>query len=90
MTKDVGTSERKVIKRRHYCKICGESFQFAVLLRKHEKEHFNSANIFECKSCHKVLHIYFLKILIISTDKYLYFYLHFRLFFIDISKSRKH
>ncbi|XP_051174541.1 zinc finger protein 436-like [Leptopilina boulardi] len=53
ITKDVGTSERKVIKRRHYCKICGESFQFAVLLRKHEKEHLNSANIFECKSCHK-------------------------------------
>lgn len=53
ITKDVGTSERKVIKRRHYCKICGESFQFAVLLRKHEKEHLNSANIFECKNCHK-------------------------------------
>ena len=47
-------SQRKIIKRQHYCKVCGESFQFIVLLRKHEKEHIKSNQVFECGNCKKV------------------------------------
>ncbi|XP_043799577.1 zinc finger protein 724-like [Apis laboriosa] len=32
-------SQQKVVKRQHYCKICGESFNFIFLLREHEKSH---------------------------------------------------
>lgn len=36
------SSQQKVIKRQHYCKVCGESFSFIFLLRKHEKSHSQS------------------------------------------------
>ncbi|XP_017893327.1 zinc finger protein 16-like isoform X2 [Ceratina calcarata] len=38
---------QKVVKRQHYCKICGESFNFIFLLREHEKSHSRSS---ECKN----------------------------------------
>ncbi|CAL7938835.1 unnamed protein product [Xylocopa violacea] len=37
-----GSSLQKVVKRQHYCKICGESFNFIFLLREHEKSHSQS------------------------------------------------
>lgn len=37
---------QKVVKRQHYCKICGDSFNFIFLLREHEKSHSRSS---ECK-----------------------------------------
>ncbi|XP_015601125.1 uncharacterized protein LOC107270541 isoform X2 [Cephus cinctus] len=49
----VEPSQHKPSKRQHYCKICGESFQFILLLRQHEKHHLHSAEDLECKSCGK-------------------------------------
>ncbi|KAG6803022.1 zinc finger protein [Apis mellifera caucasica] len=40
-------SQQKVVKRQHYCKICGESFNFIFLLREHEKSH---SETLECKN----------------------------------------
>ncbi|XP_076681678.1 uncharacterized protein LOC143375918 isoform X3 [Andrena cerasifolii] len=42
-------AQQKVVKRQHYCKTCGESFNFIFLLRKHEKSHAESASS-ECKN----------------------------------------
>ncbi|XP_012288660.1 uncharacterized protein LOC105704199 [Orussus abietinus] len=47
------TGGQKVMKRHHYCKICGESFQFVLLLRQHEKHHLENIHKLECKSCRK-------------------------------------
>ncbi|XP_017763498.1 PREDICTED: zinc finger protein 354C-like [Eufriesea mexicana] len=40
-------NQQKVIKRQHYCKICGESFNFIFLLREHEKFHLQTL---DCKN----------------------------------------
>ncbi|XP_068984269.1 zinc finger protein 107-like isoform X2 [Bombus flavifrons] len=40
-------SQQKIVKRQHYCKICGESFNFIFLLREHEKSH---SQTLECKN----------------------------------------
>ncbi|KAK0175868.1 hypothetical protein PV328_000064 [Microctonus aethiopoides] len=45
---------KKIIKRRHYCKICGESFQFIVLLRQHEKIHVNKTKSIQCENCFEI------------------------------------
>ncbi|XP_053985172.1 zinc finger protein 225-like [Hylaeus volcanicus] len=42
--------QQKVIKRQHYCKICGESFSFIFLLREHEKSHTGNAINLEYKN----------------------------------------
>lgn len=42
----------RTMKRQHYCKICGESFQFVELLRIHETRHRNAETL-ECKSCNQ-------------------------------------
>ncbi|XP_012141060.2 uncharacterized protein LOC100877695 [Megachile rotundata] len=39
---------QKVIKRQHYCKICGKSFSFIFLLREHEKIHSQDPVNLEC------------------------------------------
>lgn len=36
--------------RRFYCKVCGESFEFAALLRQHERQH-EKENGFHCSCC---------------------------------------
>ncbi|XP_029051797.1 zinc finger protein 480-like [Osmia bicornis bicornis] len=41
---------QKVIKRQHYCKICGKSFSFIFLLREHEKIHSQDTANLECKN----------------------------------------
>ncbi|XP_066587147.1 zinc finger protein 91-like [Prorops nasuta] len=46
------SDNHKIVKRQHYCKICGESFHFILLLRQHEKYHINSGK-FQCKDCEK-------------------------------------
>ncbi|XP_046611640.1 uncharacterized protein LOC124301044 isoform X1 [Neodiprion virginianus] len=43
----------KIVKRKHYCTICGDSFQFVELLKVHESMH-QGINILECKSCNQV------------------------------------
>ncbi|XP_043517630.1 zinc finger protein 724-like isoform X4 [Frieseomelitta varia] len=43
-------TQQKIVKRQHYCKICGESFNFIFLLREHEKSHLQ---ILECKDHEK-------------------------------------
>ncbi|XP_011297654.1 zinc finger protein 2 homolog [Fopius arisanus] len=45
------TGVRKLMRRRHYCKICGDTFPFVVLLRQHERKHFGADNNFECNYC---------------------------------------
>ncbi|XP_015115173.1 zinc finger protein 16 [Diachasma alloeum] len=49
--KDEDTGVRKLIKRRHYCKICGDTFPFIVLLRQHERRHFGADGSVECERC---------------------------------------
>ncbi|XP_012266867.2 zinc finger protein 420-like isoform X1 [Athalia rosae] len=46
---------RKIMKRQHHCKICGESFQFVELLRDHEKNHQNFKTL-DCRSCNQKFH----------------------------------
>ncbi|KOC68475.1 Zinc finger protein 790 [Habropoda laboriosa] len=40
-------SQQKVVKRQHYCKVCGESFNFIFFLKEHEKSHVQSL---KCKN----------------------------------------
>ncbi|XP_043250469.1 zinc finger protein 107-like [Colletes gigas] len=41
---------QKAVKRQHYCKVCGESFNFIFLLREHEKTHSENAINLECEN----------------------------------------
>ncbi|XP_076249664.1 uncharacterized protein LOC143188975 [Calliopsis andreniformis] len=43
-------AQQKVFKRQHYCKICGESFNFIFLLREHEKSHTKNTTNLENES----------------------------------------
>ena len=43
--------------RRFYCKVCGEDFEFAALLKQHERQH-EKENNFHCNCCGQVDIVY--------------------------------
>ncbi|XP_031833984.1 uncharacterized protein LOC116427599 [Nomia melanderi] len=42
--------QQKIVKRKHYCKTCGESFNLILHLREHENSHSKNATSLECKN----------------------------------------
>ncbi|XP_063991787.1 zinc finger protein 436-like [Diachasmimorpha longicaudata] len=51
-TETAGDAEvKKLIKRKHYCKVCGDTFPFIVLLRQHETRHFEGDGSIQCERC---------------------------------------